>query len=218
MTELHIAGGTEYDLSDMRLAIYAEGCLVGTPMVVIRLEHEQPEEKRTQFVDRRFADGCWTRTSAEQISRAAREMAGRSIHWALLVGDDPARAKLKPLIDALHLRGLSVAVHTGGEHEGAEGCGADWLVILNPNYKARLQVLAGAHEVRFTIAGSEQVQALALFSREFKWALGTARDDSHVEWCVHPANQNGAVDLCVSLATENGYRVSGISLGAVVGA
>lgn len=217
MTHLFIAGGTEYDVNDMRLGVCVEGCLVGVPCVVIRLEGDGGDDHRRQFVDRSFTEApeLWTRTSAEQIARAAREMAGRSVHWVMLTGVEPARQKLKALVDALHARGLNVTVETGGEEEGIIGADADWTVIVNPNYQALPSALAEAHEVRFTIVDREQVTHMALFYQEYSRMLGTKRPDSHVERCVQPGGTNGALDLCLELAKVSGYRLSGVCLAGV---
>lgn len=218
MTELRIAGGTEYDLSDMRVAIIPEGCLVGTPAVVIRLEHEQVDKHRRPFIELvteaklPFVGdvGLWAKASAEQIAKAARETAGRAVNWAVITeAFDPARTKLKPLVDALHTRGLYVAVETGGEYDGIIGAGIDWLTLVNPNFNAKMGTCAEAHECRFTIVDNDQVIAMMQFNKTGAQYLGTAHGDQHVERTITPGNSNGALDLCVKLAKEGGYRLSG---------
>lgn len=217
MTELYIAGGTEYDISDMRVAIIPEGCLVGTPAVMIRLEQEPDDLRRRRFIDikERFTTGyvdigLWARTNADEIGKAARAVAGRTIHWATIVAAfDPAKVKLKALVDSLHRYGLYVAIETGGEYDGVAGAGADWVTIVNPNFKAIFATLAEAHECRFTMIDDEQATAMAQFNATNAQHLGAARRDGHVERTISPGDSNGSVDFCVWLAKTSGYRLSG---------
>jgi 7-carboxy-7-deazaguanine synthase len=230
-SEIRIAGGTEYDLNDMYVSVQGEGCLTGMPMVVVRMmgcpvgcafcdtkeTWTALDEHRRQFVDFDVWKGAtpeWTRTTAQQIARKAREIAGEWVNWIMLTGGEPAMQRLAALVAAFHAEQFSVALETSGTGDGHIGAGFDWVTVSPkigmPGGRAIIAAaLAPAHEIKFVIGKDTDVLKMGDFYHQYADIIGSEHPAVPAEKCVQPISQSAkATELCVKLALEKGYRLS----------
>lgn len=92
-------------------------------------------------------------TEAELAERAATSP-GR---FVVLTGGEPLDQDVRPLVVALHARGLRVHVETSGAHD-AEPIGFDW-ITLSPKARASELTAQWANEVKVVFVG-QPVQVL----------------------------------------------------------
>jgi 7-carboxy-7-deazaguanine synthase len=122
-------------LNDIYACVQGEGCLAGTPMVLIRLQgcgvgcpwcdtketwDLKPAMHLPTIDKARTLPIFWTTADEAEIALKAREI-GPNIPWALVTGGEPAEQALGPLVDHLHAQGFRVAIETSGDRNGPPG-------------------------------------------------------------------------------------------------
>lgn len=208
-------------LNDIYACIQGEGCLAGTPMVLIRLQGcgvgcPWCDTKETWDLDPRMKLGdifkarqlpiFWTEADEAEIAQVARDIAPR-IQWALLTGGEPAEQALGPLVDQLHARGFKVAIETSGTAMGHSGAAIDWVCVSPkigmPGKKpVAVEALVLADEIKHVVGKQADLDMLDLLLANVPLKPG-------VQICLQPVSQNEkATELCYRTCLERGWRLS----------
>ena len=206
-------------LNDLYLCIQGEGCLAGTPMVLIRLHGcsvgcpfcdtketwANDEENRVPDLHQAQADPSkWCEMEASDVAIAASEIR-QGAKWALITGGEPADQDLHQLVACLNACGFLVAVETSGTATGHMGAGVHWVCVSPklgmPGAKPVLpDVVNTANEIKMVVGKPEDVTKLEdlLERSSFK---GTV--------CLQPMSTNPeATRFCISTCQRKGWRLS----------
>ena len=217
----NLGGVPALRLNDIYPTIQGEGCLTGTPMVLIRLQgcgvgcpwcdtketwENDPANRVVVLQDAMGTNARWIDASAETIASKARQ-AGPSLRWALVTGGEPAEQELAPLVDALHDAKFKVAIETSGTALGHVGAAFNWVCVSPkfsmPGGKPVLpRAFLDADEIKQVVGKAADIERLDAFL-----ASATIRPTCTIS--LQPVSQSAkATELCVATCLERGWRLS----------
>ena len=206
-------------LNDIYLCIQGEGCLAGTPMVLIRLHGcsvgcpfcdtketwANDLENRVPNLHQAQVDPSkWCEMEARDVVIAASEIR-QGAKWALITGGEPADQDLLQLVAYLNAYGFLVAVETSGTATGHLDAECHWVCVSPklgmPGAKPVLpEVVNAANEIKMVVGKPDDVTKLEalLEGSRFK---GTV--------CLQPMSTNKtATEFCVATCQRKGWRLS----------
>jgi 7-carboxy-7-deazaguanine synthase len=207
-------------LNDCYACIQGEGVLAGTPMVLVRLQGcgvgcpwcdtretwANDARNRVDSIDEAVGTNPrWVDADPDSIAARARGLAP-AIRWALVTGGEPAEQPLRPLVDALHGVGFSVAIETSGTADGHIDAGIDWICVSPklgmPGGKPILaEALTGAHEIKMVVGKPADLEALD--------GLLAGVGHGRTQVTLQPLSQSPkATELCIRTCLERGWRLS----------
>jgi 7-carboxy-7-deazaguanine synthase len=210
-------------VNDIYCSIQGEGCLTGTPMVLIRLQGcgvacpwcdtretwKVAEANRVATLDEALGtNGMWCEVGPVELANFVRDNFPGP-RWALVTGGEPADQELRPLVAELQARGYKAALETSGTALGHVGARFDWVCVSPkigmPGKKAILaDALAEADEIKHVVGTPRDIDAL---DRLLAAAKPYLRPD--VAICLQPlSGQPKATELCTETAIRRGWRVS----------
>jgi 7-carboxy-7-deazaguanine synthase (Cx14CxxC type) len=126
-----------YAVKEVFRTLQGEGALAGTPMVFVRFagcnlwsgREQDRAGARCDFCDTDFVGGDQL-SLAELVDRVARAAEPGGPRWVCLSGGEPALQLDAPLADALHARGMRLAIETNGTIDLAPlRTKIDWLCV-----------------------------------------------------------------------------------------
>jgi len=168
-------------------AIQGEGCLTGTPMILVRL---QGCDLRCPWCDTKevwSVDGGIELPVPVIVEQVRQATTGHQ--WVLVTGGEPTMQRLGPLVDALHGTGYRVALESNGNF-GTDAA-FDW-VCISPKGKVDSNILCAADEVKYVVKDS----------------IPDDVPDGPVI-CLQPVSQDlEATALCIETVQERGWRLS----------
>ena len=204
-------------LNDLYLCIQGEGCMAGTPMVLIRLHgcsvgcafcdtketwREDDDDRVFTLHEAQAAPKKWVGMDPLEIADAASEIR-QGAEWVLVTGGEPADQDIAELLTRLHEHGFKVALETSGTATGFIGGPVNWCCV-SPKLDSRKPIvpflLDVAHEVKMVVGKPEDVTKLEdlLERSNFK---GTV--------CLQPMSTNQeATRFCISTCQRKGWRLS----------
>ena len=204
-------------LNDLYLCIQGEGCLAGTPMVLIRLHGcsvgcsfcDTKETWREDDEDRVFTlrevqtePEKWIEMEPRELAVAACEIR-QGAKWALLTGGEPADQDLRELVGYLHAYGFRVALETSGTARGHVGAGCNWVCVspkLGSSKPVLTDVIEHAHELKMVVGKPDDVTKLEALLEGSRFQ-GTV--------CLQPMSTNPeATRFCISTCQRKGWRLS----------
>ena len=134
-----VAPSTTYRVNDLYATIQGEGRMVGTPMILLRLQGcpvgcsfcdtketwamdaaALPQQRAT-LAEARGTNALWAELDTDALVQAVceeREKSAPGVEWVLLTGGEPAEQPVRPLVRALHGHGFKVALETSGTARG----------------------------------------------------------------------------------------------------
>lgn len=182
---------------DIYSAIQGEGCLTGTPMILVRF---QGCSAACPWCDtgeaQSFEDGHdW---DLQEIVAAVLRVC-RGEHWILITGGEPLEQDLHDLtqlVKLLQACDLLVALETNGAHDVPRGL-FDWACVSpKPHLSLHPNALRHADELKYIIGGEDDIPDVLPLS-------------AGVEICLQPMSQSKeATELCVKTVQERGWRLS----------
>lgn len=209
----------KYPVNNIYPSIQGEGCLTGTPMVILRLHGC---DVGCPFCDTKETwrlhpdDECFTIPGALGTNQHYTPQTGTEINyyitrlypsfkWVLLTGGEPAQYDLRSLIAALHDGGYKVALETSGT-EPIVGT-PDWVCVspkINmPGKKPVLtKTLTCADEIKHAVGRQRDIDQLCDL-------IGKTSLKDTVQICLQPISQTQrATQLCIQTVQEKGWRLS----------
>jgi 7-carboxy-7-deazaguanine synthase len=209
------------NLNDIYPSIQGEGCLAGTPMVIIRTQGcgvgcPWCDTKETWVLNERFRvvsldsipllKPFWGTFDEFDIAERARAV-GPAIGWVLLTGGEPAEQVLGPLVDALHAKSFRVAIETSGTAMGHSGASIDWVCVSPkigmPGQKLILvEAVTPADEIKMVVGKQDDIDML-------DGLLAGVPGKPGRQICLQPVSQQAkATELCYRTCLERGWRLS----------
>ena len=210
-----------YPVNDIYTCVQGEGVQTGVAMVLLRLHGcavgcpwcdtketwEFAKENEVSSIEEALgANPKYSPLSPTQIADyIATNHAGPQ--WVLITGGEPAQFELRPLVAALHEKGLKTAIETSGTELGHLDANIDWVCVspkLNmPGGKIVLpEALAIADEIKHVIGKQKDVT-------EFDQLLATVDLKENVQLCLQPVSVSPkATQICLDVVQERGWRLS----------
>lgn len=211
-----------YQVNTIYPCLQGEGCLTGTPMMLIRLQYCPVgcpfcDTKETWHLDNDFmqptletalgTNKFFADVNAHQIVSYLSSLNMPQIEWVLLTGGEPAAQPLKELFYVLKNAGYKIALETSGVANGCINVPFDWLCVspkigMPGGYELRADVLAAADEIKYVIGKQRDIDTL-------KGILANNELKKDVVICVQPMSQSApATQICIKAAMDNGWRLS----------
>ena len=210
-----------YPVNDIYTCVQGEGVQTGVAMVLLRLHgcavgcpwcdtketwEFAKENEVSSIEDALGANPKYSPLSPTQIADyIAANHAGPQ--WVLITGGEPAQFELRPLVVALHEKGLKTAIETSGTELGHLDANIDWVCVspkLNmPGGKTVLpEALTIADEIKHVIGKQKDVA-------EFDQLLASVDLKENVQLCLQPVSVSPkATQICLDVVQERGWRLS----------
>lgn len=214
-----------YPVSDCYVTVQGEGCMTGTPVVLLRL---QGCAVGCHFCDTKYT---WPLDEADRRARLEDALGENPLHapmtpeaivahigakrpgprWVLLTGGEPARYSLGPLVRALQEAGWKVMLETSGTADGHlhdREARPDWVCVSpklhNPGGLPMLApVVRAADELKMVVGKEADIKAL----EELITSCGV--DTERTTVCLQPMSLSPrATELCILTCQAKGYRLS----------
>jgi 7-carboxy-7-deazaguanine synthase len=206
-------------VNDVYRTIQGEGCMTGTPMVLVRLQGcgvgcpfcdtketwDRAASYRVPYLENALGTGPhWCELSEIALAQAVSERR-QGCQWALITGGEPADQPLAPLVQALHDVGMRVALETSGTATGHLLAPFDWVCvspkIAMPGGKTVLRhACQSADELKMVIGKEEDLRTLKALLHDI---------DYHGQVCLQPMSASErATELCVAECIRTGWRLS----------
>jgi organic radical activating enzyme len=176
----------KYGLTEVFYSLQGEGIQAGRPAIFVRFAGCSLDCK----IANGYSFDCDTAYDLRErltIEQLLARMDGLTLSrgWVVLTGGEPGLQVDRPLVDALHLAGYTLAIETNGTVD-LSGLGLDWITV---SPKAPLSALKQhiADDAKYVIACGEQLPrrtiraAHLLVSPAFD---GTTLDAATLAWCV----------------------------------
>lgn len=211
-----------YPVNDLYLCIQAEGAKAGTPMVLLRLMGcpvgcafcdtketwvKWNKREKPALIDALGTNEYWAEMDCLEL--AGHIATGYpNMKWVLLTGGEPAIHELKPLINALHLLEMKVAVETGGLHDGVVGAGADWVCVSPKQEFTTLKrtlnpfLMEDCDEVKQVVGKLDHIADLQNLITNYDLKSGCVISLQPI-W-----GSDRATQLCIEAATTYGWNLS----------
>lgn len=208
-------------VNDVYSSIQGEGCLAGTPMVILRLHgcgvgcpwcdtketwEIDPDYRKSTIFEASGQNAYYSEQNAVDIALYIFDHFP-GIEWVLLTGGEPADRPLTELVSRLHGIGKKVAIETSGTALGHVAAGIDW-VCVSPKINqpgGRVIIPAAvmeADEIKMVIGKQSDIEKLDMFLR-----LNMLKEGCTI--CLQPVSQSKrATDLCIQTVMERGWRLS----------
>lgn len=167
--------------------------------------HVVPEDEVDILEDALGPTPNFARVDQDEITRYIKHRWPHQ-RWILLSGGEPADQPLIPLVNALKMGGLKVALETSGTAPGFIGAGCDWVVVspkinIPGGKEVRDDALTAADEIKMVIG--KQADLEVFDDLVVKYNL------HHKIICLQPVSQSQkATDLCMEVVKERGWRLS----------
>ncbi len=213
----------KYNINTIYPCIQGEGCLTGTPMVLVRLQGclvgctwcdtketwETNKNNKTLLIqDVVNNPSLWGEFSVDQLINYIRSIYVPP-YWILLTGGEPAQQNLSLLVKRLKFEGYKIALETSATScfEKSVIDNIDWVCVSPkidmPGGKSILSnVLKQADEIKFVIGKEDDIIKL-------KQLIKNNQLKKDVEICLQPISMaEKATKLCINEVKENGWRLS----------
>ena len=207
-------------VNDIYLSLQGEGCLAGTPMVILRLQGCSVgcpfcDTKETWYedIDKKvsFRDALGTSENYSDITE--NEIVGfirdnfKNTLWVLVTGGEPAEQDLGRLTSCLSKANYRIALETSGTATGHENAILNWNCVSPkigmPGQREIIPwTIRVADELKFVIGCQKDLDVVSCFLAKY-----SKRDDCQV--CLQPMSTNQkATELCIETCMRMGYRLS----------
>ena len=213
----------KYAVNDVYPAIQGEGCMTGTPMLLVRL-HGCPvgcpfcdtketwiadPAKQVDSIDEALGTNeAWAEVDAVTLAMyVSCQRRDHLFQWVLLTGGEPALQDLAPLVELLHLADLKVALETSGTAEGHLHTRIDWCCVSPKIAMPGKRVISpravkSAHEVKFVIGKEADLIAVESFLHRYPLRGGATV-------CLQPMSGSAkATALSTEACLARGWRLS----------
>jgi 7-carboxy-7-deazaguanine synthase len=212
---------TLYLVSDLYNSIQGEGCLVGLPMTILRLQgcpvgcpfcdtkytwELTPEKERGSLSEILGANELWVKLTSFQIANHI-SLGFSGPKWVLLTGGEPAEQELGDLVAALHSIDRKTALETSGTALGFLEADFDWVCVspkinMPGGKKVLAEAVRQADEIKYVIGRPKDLEMLEEFLRVFPIK-------SNTQVCLQPMSlSKKATELCIKTCLERGWRLS----------
>ena len=211
-----------YYVNTIYASVQGEGSLVGTPMVVLRLQGcdvgcpfcDTKETWKIQdsdlgtFDDARTNPHKWTVVSGVDVASYIKET-WPNHKWVLLTGGEPAQYALAELVGTLHGQGYRVAIETSGTASGHVGVGVDHVCVSpKENYTGKTPIVAAAihsaDDLKFIVTTQKSIAAIVKFLDGY-YPPGHPRPAIFLQ----PVSQSeAATRVAIDAAIAHNWRVS----------
>lgn len=192
--------------------IRLQGCAVGCGWCDTKHTWELSQENRVLPADvlGKFLDGpgaiespAWAMFHVEQLIEHVAEHKG--VRHVVITGGEPANYDLKPLTEALDIRGYQVQLETSGTKEPRVHP-RTWVTVspkIDMPGKLRVipEVIYSADEIKFPVGKEKDIQVL------LDDVIPFANHKAEI-WLQPLSMSKKATAVCINAAKEHGWRVS----------
>ena len=211
-----------YRVNDIYPALQGEGVLSGVPMVILRLHGCEvgcpfcdtretwsvAPENRVETIDAALgANALWCEVDARDVASYIAHEYPQFV-WVMVTGGEPAAQDLRELVQALHERGLAVALETSGTQAGFIGAGVDWVCVspkigMPGGFEILPEVIAQADEIKHVVGRQRDIERLEELLRTCEMKRGAMV-------CLQPMSTGeAATKLCIETVMSRGdWRLS----------
>lgn len=210
-----------YPINNIYPCIQGEGCLSGTPMVMLRLHgcavgcpwcdtketwEMEAANVRASIDDVLGANSLYVKKGPSEINHYIKTNFP-FFRWVLISGGEPAQYRLRPLINALHDGGFKVAIETSGTEIGHLEAGLDWICVspkidMPGGKKVKLDTFTTADEIKYVVGKRGDIDKLDEILSQVQLKEGC-------QICLQPVSQSPkATALCMDIVMDRNYRLS----------
>lgn len=208
-------------VNDLYPTIQGEGCMTGTPVILLRLHgcavgcpwcdtketwNASGPPPASSIAEACATPAAWALAPVVDVVEAVRHVRSGE-EWVLLTGGEPGEQDIAALVAALQDAGLSVAVETSGTAPGVVDAAADWVCVspklgMPGGQHILPPVMAMADEVKMVVGKPSDIMALEAL-------LASCPTSKTRTVCLQPLSQSApATELCLRMVARRGWRLS----------
>jgi organic radical activating enzyme len=200
-----------YQINEIFYSLQGEGAMVGTPYVFVRFSGCNLTCKRATEgfdCDTEFTSGKGM-TTIEILEACAKAIGILPPFWVCLTGGEPLLQVDAPLVQAMRLRGLKVAMETNGTRLIPEGAEIDWLCV-SPKTAEHTVELTTADEVKYVRHEGQEIPRTTVEAGHYlispAWSDDWRDVERNIKWCINLVKANPRWRLSIQTHKILGLR------------